>query len=127
MGKFTILIIIFCSILVVACNKKNYFEITGYPVAENEDGHVTPLNRTTYRVYPNENRSVYWMPDLNFPISELKECVIKDECNWNCSFPDDSGIVAFRDCIQLDTQSNTLIDSTFKYVSEKEWERYRND
>jgi hypothetical protein len=80
---------------------RGYFEVTSYPVGQWEDGTWSvPLNRTVYRVYPKERRAIYWMPGVIDAPSPLVDCIIKDRCNWTCSYPEHEGEVQMGACLE---------------------------
>jgi hypothetical protein len=79
---------------------RGYFEVTSYSVGRNSDGKFTlPLNPTTYRVYPSQKRAIYWNGGDGVP-DDLIECVVRDRCNWQCSFPDHSSQIRMGDCME---------------------------
>lgn len=99
---------------------RGYFEVTSYPVGKMDDGTWTlPLNRTVYRVYPKENRAIYWLPGVINAPEPLVGCTIKDRCNWTCSYPEHEGEVRMGGCME------ESMDYTFsRPVSSLVWWKY---
>lgn len=101
---------------------RGYFEVTSYPVGQMEDGSYTlPLNRTVYRIYPKESRGIYWMPWVKASPEPLVDCVIRDRCNWACSYPDRAGReVRMGGCME----ENMLDTEWYRPVSAFVWWKY---
>jgi hypothetical protein len=59
-------------------------EITVYPLlTHSTEARPSPGNRTTFRVYPETQTVVEWMPGIN-GVSRLKNCSVRDRKNWEC-------------------------------------------
>lgn len=99
---------------------RGYFEITSYPVMKDDNGDWNvPLNRSVHRIYPKEHRAIYWSPWVRESPKELVDCIIRDPCNWQCSFPDHNGVVTMEGCREPDDE-----EYGFKFVSALSWWKY---
>ena len=81
-------------LLDVACpSTSSAQEITVYPVNcrgawvdRNCIGSgKTPLDRITFRVFPQTQTVITWKPDLQLPPEKLTGCVVGDSENWHCN------------------------------------------
>ena len=99
-------------------------EVTIYPVECNSapGGKGTfcdlPLNKTTYRLFPETGEVVYWMPGIETPIRRISGCTIGNRDNWSCTFSDHSGGFGMKDGKYFDWPSGS---PNLKYV---EWWRW---
>ncbi len=101
---------------------RGYFEVTSYPAGPALDGSYTiPLKITVYRIYPRESRGIYWMPWISDSPDPLVDCVIRDRCNWTCSYPEHAGReVRMGGCME----QNMLDTEWHRPVSAFVWWKY---
>ncbi len=74
---------------------------------------IHTLGRTGYKVYPEQQRVVYWDEEKNDGPLPLVACVVRDKDNWTCQYPDGSGTLKMIDgdfAISAESQI-TYIDS----------------
>lgn len=92
-------------------------EITVYPILETKEYGSIPLNRTVYKVFPETQIVIYWSPGVEEAPQRLKKCVVRNRQNWQCEYPDGSGMLTMSD--------GNFKESAFvgnaKYVSWWKW------
>ncbi len=79
-------------------------EVFVYPVICEGKGNswqcsksIHSLGRTGYKVYPDQQRVVYWNEEDNDGPLPLSDCVVRNKENWSCKYADGSGTVKMID------------------------------
>ena len=87
--------------LLMSCSTDGV-EITSYPllcdkplVGGDCHGKITPLNRSTYKVFTSSQQVVYWTPGISDRPVRLEQCAVRDAENWKCRLPHEQGEVEF--------------------------------
>jgi hypothetical protein len=94
--KVIVILSLSMTIGLVGCNLLSDSEITVYPVGT-YDGKLIFLNRTTFKVSVARQDIISWSPDVKFPPSRLRNCVVVDRKNWTGEYSDGSGELSMVD------------------------------
>ena len=100
-------------------------QITVYPVMRSESGGLVPLNRSIYKVFPETQTVIYWMPDLQEVPIRLAKCSVRDRLHWKCEHSDGSAIISM-DGGSFSSESESIKDRDSPqtlYTGRLEWWR----
>ena len=112
---FILLIMVFLSL--ISCGDYFKNQVTVYPVGKTDKG-LLPLNPTKYKVFPESQVVIYWMPDFDFATEKLVKCIVRDRLNWSGEFKDGSGKFAM---VNGKFSQNFPVDEDTQYVSWWKW------
>jgi len=109
--------------LLTSCTLQDQWnkEVTVYPVATIEGRGLYPLNRSVYKVFPERQEVIYWMPGVNDIPSRLGNCVVRNRLNWTCEYSDGSGKLTMIDGRFREEPPIRALGSDAKYVSWWRW------
>jgi hypothetical protein len=93
-------------------------QVTVYPVLITKDEKPLPLNRTTYKVFPESQVVIYWMPDFEFPGRKLAKCIVRDRLNWSGEYEDGSAKFMMVNGKFVQVQP---VDEDIQYISWWKW------
>src|SRR3970040_1539603 len=104
-------------------------EIMSYPllcdapvVRGDCSGKITPLNRTTYKVFPGSQQVVYWIPGISDRPVRLEQCVVRTAEHWKCRIPRRQGAVEFSNGVFKEMLTKPrLQEDRFFYVGATRW------
>jgi hypothetical protein len=97
-------------------------EVTVYPVLEDKEFGLIPLNRTVYKVFPESQTVIYWSPGIDEIPRELTKCVVRDRLHWQCEYSDRSAKLTMKDGdFKEIIEKKDHADSRYKYVSSWKW------
>ena len=96
-----------------------------YPVMKTDRGVLVPLNRSIYKVFPETQTVIYWMPDLQEVPTRLAKCGVRDRLHWKCEHSDGSAILSM-DGGSFSSESKSIKDRDnpqILYTGRLEWWR----
>ena len=96
-------------------------QVTVYPICISEEGYPVPLNPSVYKVFPESQSIIYWMPDIDETPRKLTNCSVRDRLHWRGEYPDGSGIKTMDDGkFQIQLPENGQ-ETNIEYVSSLKW------
>jgi hypothetical protein len=100
-------------------------QVTVYPIGTAKDGALFPLNPSVYKVFPESQSVVHWMPGVDSAPSRLDKCAVRDRLNWRCEYSDGSAVLSMDNGkFRVDARiGDRLAPDPTRYVSRSEWRR----
>jgi hypothetical protein len=90
-------------------------QVTVYPLVLVEGHGPSPANRSVYKVYPETQTVVHWVPGIDEVPDRLAKCAVRDRLNWRCEYSDGSAVLTMREGTFSD-ESRSANPSPLKFV-----------
>ncbi len=99
--------------------------VTVYPIWKTNEGTLVPANRSVYKVFPETQTVIHWMPGISEVPDRLAKCSVRDRLNWRCEYPDGSGVLTMDNgsFSEESKQKTDFLGPTFTYTSRLNWWR----
>lgn len=95
-------------------------EVTVYPAMRTPQG-LLPLNRSTYKAFPESQSVIHWMPDLSGTPDRLARCAVRDRLNWQCEYSDGSAALHMTDG-ELKIEDRSGVPEPTMYIGRLRWQ-----
>ena len=96
-------------------------QVTVYPALKTEEGRLLPLNRSTYKVFPETQTVISWFPGIFEVPNKLSKCGVRDRMHWHCEYSDGSATLTMDDGrLQIFSKSN-VPERDIQYVTRFKW------
>jgi hypothetical protein len=110
-------------LLSTSCSDAFKNQVTVYPVLETKDLGLLPLNRTVYKVFPESQTVIYWIPGIDEIPRKLGKCVVRDRLHWQCEYLDGSAMLMMNDSEfkVFTAKKENYYAANYEYVSCWKW------
>ena len=98
-------------------------QVTVYPIFKTDGGKLVPANPSVYKVFPETQNVIYWMPGISEAPKRLTNCSVRDRLNWRCEYSDGSGVLTMENGIFSDKSTRETYILEFTYTSRLNWWR----
>lgn len=116
-GNLGYILLIMVVLSLISCIDQFKNQVTVYSVSKTDIG-LLPLNPTIYKVFPESQVVIYWIPDSNSPVEKLVNCVVRDRLNWSGEFKDGSGKFMM---VKGEFFQTFPVDKDIHYISKWKW------
>jgi len=96
-------------------------QVTVYPVMMTAQGTLVPLNRSVYKVFPETQTVIHWMPGISEVPDRLAKCSVRDRLHWRCEYPDGSAVLTMDGGVFSSESAQEDRERDISYTSRLKW------
>jgi len=96
-------------------------QVTVYPVMTTDQGTLVPLNRSVYKVFPDTQTVIHWMPGISEVPDRLAKCAVRDRLHWRCQYSDGSAVLTMNDGALSSESTQGNRERDISYTSRLTW------